>query len=140
MNAADGPWSKAGLARSPGEGLAELGVSVNFVRAHSIIFFDRTPEKFDFIFLDGDHSQKTVSSEIPRALNHLNENGVILLHDYFPNGNALWKEEAPIGGPYMAVQKLQRDGANIAAVPLGTLPWPTKRGTNVTSLAALLAL
>ena len=114
------------------------GVSVNFVRDDSISFLDRTTEKFDMIFLDGDHSYEKALAEIPRTFTCLSKDGLILLHDYFPEGKPLWKEEKVIPGPFEAVRELQRQGADFKVMPFGELPWPTKRGGNLTSLAALL--
>lgn len=139
VNGTNGPWKGAVLARSPREALAALGADVNFVCADSISFFGTRQALFELIFLDGDHTRETVRAEIALELEHLKQNGLILLHDYFPGGRALWEGKAPIVGPYAAVRDLQRDGVSLTAVPLGALPWPTKHGTNLTSLAALLA-
>jgi predicted O-methyltransferase YrrM len=93
--------------------------------------------KFDFIFLDGDHSAKTVYREIGHALKLLNKNGTILLHDYFPNLKPLWSNGNVLFGPYMAVHRLIQEGLSINAIPLGLLPWSTKMNSNRTSLALL---
>jgi hypothetical protein len=108
---------------------------VTFVTENSLTFFDRCEDKFDFVFLDGDHSAATVYQELPRALKILNQNGVILLHDYFPNNRPLWNNGSLIAGPYLGTRRLQNEGLPIKIVPLGALPWPTKLGSRVTSLA-----
>ena len=139
VNGDKGWWKRSGLPMSPKDAIAALDASVNFIKADSVEFLDSTSETYDLIFLDGNHSAERVRAEVPRALMHLNEDGLIILHDYFPNGNALWEEEEPISGPYDAVQQLQGDGLEIDVRPFGELPWATKRGTRLTSLAALLA-
>jgi predicted O-methyltransferase YrrM len=136
VNAPDSYWHKAGLPMSPRDALR--GARVNFIRDDSISFLDRTTDKFDLIFLDGAHSYEKMLAEIPRALKCLAKDGLILLHDYFPDGNPLWKEEPVTPGPFEAVRELQRHGADFKVTPFGELPWPTKRGGNLTSLAALL--
>jgi hypothetical protein len=40
--------------------------------------------KFDIIFIDGLHLKEQVMRDIINSLNHLNDNGVILLHDCLP--------------------------------------------------------
>ena len=110
---------------------------VSFVTQNSFVFFDNVQASFDLIFLDGDHSAATVYREIARALEHLRKDGVIVLHDVFPHHRPFWKDQTIQPGPWLAVRRLQREGAGIDVLPLGALPWPTKLGTNVTSLALL---
>ena len=92
----------------------------------SIKYFENCQTKFDFIFLDGDHSALTVYQEIPLALKLLNSNGIILLHDYYPGGKPLWSNSPVISGPYLATERLIKEGADLIVLPLGNLPWATK--------------
>ena len=92
-----------------------------------------------FRFLDGSHLAATVYRELPRALRRLAPDGVLLLHDYFPGGRPLWQSGAVIRGPYLAARRLLSEGWPIKLQPLGRLPWPTKLGSNVTSLALVLS-
>jgi hypothetical protein len=78
-----------------------------------------------------------VYREIPAALELLRPNGLILLHDYFPALRPLWSDRVVIPGPYLATARLMREGAKFRVLPLKALPWPTKFGSNVTSLALL---
>lgn len=96
-------------------------------------------DSFDVIFLDGDHNAEAVYREIPLALRKLTKNGrgLVVLHDYFPFLSPLWEGQEPLPGPYLAVERLFRESAEFHTVPLGELPWPTKLGSNVTSLAIL---
>lgn len=134
------PWLKYGGQYSPREMMEKLNYSsfVDFVISTSLDYAANCKKKFDFIFLDGSHEAKIVYQEIPLAVNLLNKNGIILLHDYFPLMRPLWSDRSIIPGPYLAVQRLMKEGANIAVVPLGNLPWPTKKNSNMTSLALLL--
>jgi predicted O-methyltransferase YrrM len=135
-----GPWLKSGVRKPPIEMIKELGCEkfVEFFVDTSLSYFSKCQEKFDFIFLDGDHSAKTVYQEIPRALELLNPNGVILLHDYFPKIEPLWSDGSTFPGPFLATERLAAEGKNLVVLPLGALPWPTKLQSNVTSLALLL--
>ena len=114
-----------------------FGNFVEFVKDSSLRYMARCERKFDFIFLDGDHSSSTVYQEIPSALELLNKDGLILLHDYFPDLEPLWSNGAVISGPFLAAKRFKEEGANLAVLPLGELPWPTKLQSNSTSLALL---
>jgi hypothetical protein len=47
-------------------------------------FFDSNEELFDLIFIDGDHTEDQVDTDISNALMSLNHGGVIVLHDCLP--------------------------------------------------------
>jgi hypothetical protein len=49
-------------------------------------FFDTIPltQKYDIIFVDGDHEKNQVKRDIFNSLNHLNEHGLIVCHDINP--------------------------------------------------------
>ena len=138
-DAASRPWTRHGASRSPGEMLAQLDFAgpARFVTADSLDYLAGREAEFDFIFLDGDHEARTVYQEIPLALKALRPEGCLLLHDYFPDLKPLWTDGKVIAGPFLAVRRLRREGGDLAALPLGALPWPTKPGSNVTSLAQL---
>ena len=139
VNDPEGPWYNQGLTMSPADYLERLGSKdrVTFRAASSSNYLATAQEKFDFIFLDGDHSSRTVYKEVSMALNILNQNGVILLHDYYPAGKALFNDGNIIAGPFMALDRIMRENKEIKVMPLGDLPWPTKQGLRKTSLALL---
>ena len=130
-------WARFGSPQSPKAIIEQIhcGNLVTFVAEPGLEFARKNKRKYDLIFLDGDHAATAVYQEIPAALTMLAPNGVILLHDYFPGNKPLWPGSSPIQGPVLAVQRLRADGMAIQVVPLGALPWPTKKGTNITSLA-----
>lgn len=132
-------WRTFRLPQSPRDAMRRLGYGdlVEFRMARSLEMLREAGETYDLIFLDGDHRLKTVVAEVPAALRRLRPGGFLLLHDYFPGLRPLWPDGKVIQGPYLAVQRLQRAGWPIEARPLGELPWPTKLGTSVTSLALL---
>lgn len=134
------PWIEYGTKYAPIEMINELnyGEIVNFVTGNSLKYLENSQQKFDFIFLDGDHSAATVYKEIPLALKSLTKNGIILLHDYYPGGKPLWSDNFTITGPYLATERLIKEGADLVVLPLGGLQWPTKFNSNITSLALLM--
>lgn len=140
VNAPNGAWNRFGVAMPPRETIRSIGCDglVQFVTSPSVPFLERCSEKFDFIFLDGDHAAATVYNELPRSLRLLNPGGVVLLHDYFPGNRQLWRGGRVIPGPYVAVQRLRKEGAALDVLPLGSLPWATKLGSNTTSLALVV--
>ena len=120
--------------------IAALGLAdrVTFVTEAAIEFMRSTQDKYDLVFLDGDHSGRAVYREIAASLRLLREGGVILLHDYFPNDEPLWSDGRVTPGPRAAIKRLQRECKGMDVIPLGDLPWPIKQGTNTTSLALLV--
>lgn len=142
VNGPNAYWKRFGLARSPKQMIDELGrhdLSVDWFVSDSMQFLDNTNRRFDMVFLDGDHEFQTVVREIPGSLRVLNRNGIIVLHDYFPNNMPLWSDGLAIPGPFEAVKQLCSQKMRLKVMPIGALPWPTKLGTNVTSLAVLTA-
>jgi predicted O-methyltransferase YrrM len=136
VNAPDGYWKHFQLVRSPADAISEIGMTsrVKFKTMLSVTTLAE-PSSYDFIFLDGDHAAATVYEELPLALRILRPNGVILLHDYFPDAKPLWNNNQVVPGPFLACSRMKREGAAFNIIPLGPLPWPTKLGSNVTSLA-----
>jgi len=134
------PWLNYGSKHSPAEMINKLnyGSFVNFAVDTSLNYAANCTEKYDFIFLDGSHAASIVYQEIPMFLKLLNPDGLILLHGYFPSLKPLWSKGTIIPGPYLATERLVKEGVNLDILPLGNLPWPTKQRSNATSLALLL--
>jgi predicted O-methyltransferase YrrM len=133
------PWRQYRSARSPLDMLRSMGCDdlVTFVVMDSLDFFPSCEHRYDLIFLDGSHDASTVYQEIPAAMKLLHRDGHILLHDYFPALRPLWSNRAVVPGPYLATRRLEDEGADIKILPVGKLPWRTKLGSKVTSLALL---
>ena len=134
------PWLDYEAKYSPKEMINRIGCErfVEFLTSPSLDYLSGCHQKVDFIFLDGDHAARMVYQEIPSALKLLNEDGLILLHDYFPDNQPLWSNGEVDPGPFIATERLKAEGVNITVLPLGELPWPTKLGSHTTSLALLL--
>jgi predicted O-methyltransferase YrrM len=133
------PWLRHGTSFSPAEMIGRMGYDdfTELATSNSLDYMTDCERGFDFIFLDGDHAGKTVYREIPAALELLNPDGLILLHDYFPGAKPLWSNGSVIPGPFLAAERLRAEGAQFEVLPLGRLPWPTKLKSNLTSLALL---
>jgi hypothetical protein len=67
---------------------------------------------------------------------------VILLHDYYPDGKPLFENGSIVMGPYRAIERYRREGAKNKVIPIGELPWPTRREgeKGFSSLALLLRI
>jgi len=140
VNASDGPWKRLNLSRSPAGMLDDIacGGMVTFIAKKSLDFLPHPLFDYDLIFLDGSHAASVVYQEIPLALRALRNEGVILLHDFFPGNKTLWPSNRSIvPGPWIAVERFRSEGVPLEVRPFGALPWPTKLGSNVTSLAIL---
>lgn len=68
----------------------KIGVDIVNKNATHVMSSDRFFEsinpnqKFDIIFIDGDHEKTQVHKDILNSLNHLNDNGIIVCHDVNP--------------------------------------------------------
>lgn len=131
------PWKDYGSKHSPRQMLERLGLDAGarFEVADSLDYLQTGADTFDLIFLDGLHEATRVYQEVPLALKRLRPGGFLLLHDYFPEGRPLWSNGVILPGPFLAVQRFRAEGAAFRVLPLGALPWPTKLGSNRTSLA-----
>lgn len=137
VNNANASWRDHKMPACPLENARTLACDdvITFITSPSQKFMATTDQKFDFIFLDGDHNAATVYAELELALRCLAPNGIILLHDYYPSGKALFPNGSIIYGPYRALERIMGEAPALQICPLGKLPWPTKQGSNMTSLA-----
>jgi len=136
-DAPDAPWVVADMPESPRGMIARVApdVSTEFVTSPALDYMRSSKEKFDLIFLDGDHFARAVYQEVPAAARLLNPGGLSVLHCFFPGLKPLWSNGSMIAGPRMAVARFRAEGAPIAVRPLGALPWETKLNSSITSLA-----
>lgn len=135
VNAPDAAWKGNGLKHSPKQLIEKLGCSnVTFDNRPAETALD-SDQRYDFIFLDGDHSARAVYREVHAALKLLRPDGLLLLHDFYPGGIPITQYGGAIAGPAAAADRILAEGNDLEFMPLGTLPWPTKGGGNATSLA-----
>jgi len=135
-----GAWQHVGLPKSPAECAKDLGLSaqIELRRDLSQDYMKSTQERYDLIFLDGDHDAWAVYEELSLSLPILRKNGAVLLHDFYPDGRPIRSNGHAIGGPFRALARAQKENPSIQVLPLGALPWQTQPGTNTTTLALVL--
>lgn len=56
-------------------------ISIDFYNMSSKEYFDKYNEKFDIIFIDGDHSYNGVKLDFDNCVNRINDGGFIVFHD-----------------------------------------------------------
>ena len=117
---------------------------VEFVTSSSLTFLRNCNSRFDLIFLDGLHKAATVYQEVPAAaleLLQIRTGSVYFCTISFRIVSRSWSDGALICGAVAGryLDRFRNEGSKMTAKPLGALPWPTKLGSNVTSLACLIA-
>jgi predicted O-methyltransferase YrrM len=139
VNGPGGAWRSSGMRQPPSGIMSDLGLApiVSFVVKPAVAVLAPSSRRFDMIFLDGDHAESAVYREISAALPVLNPNGLILLHDFYPDGMPLVPDGNVEFGPAAAASRIEKETDALAFLPLGNLPWPTKNGGNATSLALI---
>lgn len=137
---ATGSWRTYNLPFSVQQALEQTGLSdrVTFRTGATAEFLGKTDLNFDMIFLGGDDSAVAVYSGVSAALRRLSQDGIIILHDYYPDGKSLFPGEPPVYGPYLGMRRVMMEHKGVHVVPLGDLPWPTRDGSHKTSLAVVL--
>ena len=77
-------------------------------------------KKFDIIFIDGDHHEKFVDRDITNSLNHLAENGTIVLHDCNPPNRDCEGFNKGCGTVWKSFYKLRRNNLNLDTYVINT--------------------
>jgi predicted O-methyltransferase YrrM len=137
VNGPEGPWRHDGLSAPPAKLMRRLSLDVTFQTARALDMLCK-PERFDMIFLDGDHRHFAVYREVSAALNRINPNGIVVLHDFYPKKRPLTPDGNVITGPWDAAERVVREADDISFLPMGELPWPTRAGGRSTSLALVV--
>lgn len=106
-----GYWSK----NNPFEkfGIGEI-VNINIARTEDL--FKSNQKKYDYIYIDGDHSYKGVKFDFENALEILSPDGIITLHDYHVEDGTLGYDF----GIGKLVDSLDREVFNVFIMPV----WP----------------
>jgi hypothetical protein len=58
-------------------------------------FFENCNHTYDLIFIDGDHECNQVLRDIDNSIRHLNENGIIFVHDTKPHTELMQRHPQP---------------------------------------------
>ncbi len=95
---------------------------VNFIHADSKFFWESyTGDKFDFIFIDGNHSKESVRSDFEGAISLLEWEGILMLHDTYPADLEATSIDRCDDG-YLAIQELSLDKTNYEFVTIPVHP------------------
>jgi len=76
-------------------------------------FQEACKDKYDIVFIDGDHKGKAVIKDIQNSLQHLSENGIVLVHDISPTSPKLARNKPKegrvtwFGSGFMQIVKLR---------------------------------
>lgn len=76
---------------------------------------DLEDRRFDFIFIDGDHSHEAVKADIEKALAVLKPDGLLAFHDYRKHLNEFEGDNAFDAGVTKAVDELISNGGELVA-------------------------
>lgn len=58
-------------------------------------FFENCTEMYDIIFIDGDHECNQVLRDIDNSIRHINDNGIIFVHDTKPHTELMQRSPMP---------------------------------------------
>jgi predicted O-methyltransferase YrrM len=134
------PWISYGANLGARQRITAMGLAerVEFVIGDSDAFLKSTPETYDMIFVDGDHSEVGAYFDIAHGLARLSENGIMVLHDAFDPNNAA-HDAISFGqyGVHWAVQRVKAHVPDIDIIRLGEVTIPGAAAPTPTSLAVI---
>ena len=116
---------------------AGLGDRVTFTVANSSEFLRDTDETYDFMFIDGDHSEVGAYFDIVHALSCLRDGGVMLLHDFHDPDDPDPEHSYGQYGVFWALRLIQRHAPGITVHRLRFVvpsPDPTEPPTSIALL------
>lgn len=81
-------------------------------------FFKSNTRKFDIIFIDADHRYESVLKDLKNALEALNHNGTILLHDTDPEDKKYY-DPGFCGDAYKIIDDFEKLNLDSITIPSG---------------------
>ena len=105
----------------------DLAEYQTFIQSDAIEFLTKNTEKYDLIYVDDWHSYPHVKRELEEIDRISDEKTIILLHDlmgqschphFFNPINRHEKTEWGLGGPYRAVEELDKEKWEWATIPI----------------------
>jgi len=105
----------------------DLAEYQTFIQSDAIEFLTKNTEKYDLIYVDDWHSYPHVKKELEEIDRISDENTIILLHDlmgqschphFFNPINHNEKTEWGLGGPYRAVEELDKEKWEWMTIPI----------------------
>lgn len=95
-----------------------VNINCNFFHGNTNDFFKQNTQTFDMIFIDADHTYESVKIDFQNALNILNTNGVIILHDTDPVSKQ-YLQPGYCGDAYKIINNIeQTKELNIVTIPV----------------------
>jgi predicted O-methyltransferase YrrM len=108
---------------------------VEFVVSTSDAFLKRAQDTYDFIFVDGEHSEPGAYFDILQSLLRLSERGIIVLHDYNDPDDPTPGAKLGQYGVHWAIQRLRAYIPDIGVIRLRSISSPGGEPPVPTSLA-----
>ena len=128
-----------GASISARQRLRALGLAdrVEFVIGPSEPFLKRSPDTYDLIFVDGNHSEAGAYFDIISSLPRLSERGIIVLHDFNNPDDPTPGIAAGEYGVHWALHRLRSYIPDCHAIQLRTITLPGATSPVPTSLAVI---
>jgi predicted O-methyltransferase YrrM len=87
-----------------------LGSDVRLIKGDSAVTLPQLDEKFDLIFIDGNHTYAATKIDLENSLNLLEDGGFFALHNCSPVGDPDWWDyNRKDGGPWQVCCELKMD-------------------------------
>lgn len=104
------PHAAASVGVDPHKPTQPVGLS-RFWQGTSDAYFDALlpGDRFDVIFIDGDHSLEQATRDFENAVRHLVTGGVIYLHDVHPLSDVDTRERVACGEVYLLAGEIRAD-------------------------------
>ncbi len=106
---------------------------IKFIKSGSDNFFNKNKINYDLIFVDGNHTINQVLKDIINSLNCLNENGIIVLHDYYEI-NSFKDLFSKIYGPFFALKIIKNKLKSLRIIKLSKIGDLLKNDTTLVIL------
>lgn len=118
-------YTQYGSNISPNKLLANFQVDgkVDFVISDSSRYVNSSKNKFDFIFIDGNHSEVGAYFDILHSIIALNDDGVIILHDYNNPYDPTPNIQKGMYGVYWAIERVKKIFPDINTIPIKSVPY-----------------
>ena len=97
---------------------SKLEKYISYFKSGSVNFFKKYNKKYDLIFIDGSHKARDAYFDVVNAINSINHDGIILIHDYYNYYNKNNPKKILTFGPCLALNKLIRENKNIKIIEI----------------------
>lgn len=109
-----------------------------YIQADGTGFFENTNDTYDLIVLNGQLAPRDLYLATHSALRSLNVGGLLLYTGYYPDGKPIYADKRFTSSTYVTMTRLCAENPRLDILSLGSLPWPTKSGSMLSTLALLV--